>query len=656
MLAHSISDLPGTLSSLHADLRQAPVRISRQQLVERLTRGLIQAPDDLATGAAIVALAQSLPDPMGITLTESTQKQIWNEFKRRPDKTMALKGLLLIFLANAAGSGFERAFIQLALGNVLVQDWNDSAVDLVATLLEDAGLYDFITEATLELIGADLSRRAPTHAVARVQRVLRLCGLSERAPHDRREAAFRLVFVPVYRGLCEADLANEAISVEHYAYGAHIKRTETAENHTACWSAMAPPARALGERMRRRLGEPEFRARPGQKPKVAFFVPNAVMLAHTGLLLAYLRGWHRLKDKPIEPVVYALGGPDPSPLRSEVEKLGVAYIHGASLTGERDVFSLLAAARKRFFEAGIAQVVFVSLPTMMAFCHGFRLAPAVTWWGMKFPLPTFGFLEMRLQCLALYKKRARLFDQDWCFSLQPQEPLEIAPRARIDAVRAKYAGRFILGTIAREEKINTPQYIEAVTRILQANPNACFIWTGRKQLAEIDQAFSRAGVAERCHFVGWVEPEVYCSVFDLFLDTFPLSGIMPNQAMHAGVAVVTGNTNGAFNYFTDVPDGEPPYTTAQKAELDAMFGTLPQRLGKLAAETVDEYVALACRLIADDSLRAEFADAGKTYVDTIRFNIEAAARDMSSHFADISNTAMGEAAPRPQPSFKEASL
>jgi glycosyltransferase involved in cell wall biosynthesis len=640
MLAHSISNPAGTLSALHAELRHAPQGMSRQQLVERLSRGMVETPDELATGAAIVALAQSLQDPARITLTESTQNQIWNEFQRRPGKTMPLKALALTFLANAAGNGIERAFVQLALGNLLGQDWDHAAVDFVSGLLEDSGLFDSIKETTLELIGADLGRRASTHSLIRIQSVLRLCGLSERAPHPRREAAFRLVFVPAYRGLCEADLANEAIILEHYAYATHIKRTETAENHTACWAAIAPPSRALGERMRRRLGEPELRAKPGGKPKVAFFVPNAVILAHTGLLLAYLRGWRLLEDKPVEPVVYVLGGPDPSPLRTELEQLGVAYVYGPALTQATDIFNLLIAARAHFFEQGVSQVVFVSLPTMMAFCHGLRLAPAVTWWGMKFPLPNFGFLEMRLQCLALYKKRTRLFDQDWCFALQPQEPLEIAPRARIDAVRAKYPGRFILGTIAREEKINTPEYIEAVTRILQANPNACFVWTGRKQLAEIDAAFSRAGVAERCHFVGWVEPEVYCSAFDLFLDTFPLSGIMPNQAMHAGVAVVTGNTNGAFNYFTDVPDGEPPYTAAQKAELDAMFGTLPQRLGKIAADTVDEYVALAGRLIADAALRAEFAAAGKAYVDTIRFNIAASARDMSSHFADISNTAL----------------
>jgi glycosyltransferase involved in cell wall biosynthesis len=364
------------------------------------------------------------------------------------------------------------------------------------------------------------------------------------------------------------------------------------------------------------------------------------VLAHTGLLLAYLRGWRMLEDKPIEPIVYALGGPDPSALSHELNQLGVKFIHGKSLTTERDPFSLLLAARRHFHAEGVSQVVFVSLPPMMAFCHGLGLAPAVTWWGMKFPLPNFGFLEARLQCLALYKKRARLFDQDWCFALQPQEPLAIAPRERINAVRWQYAGKFILGTIAREEKINTPEYLEAITRILQRNPNACFVWTGRRQLPEIEDAFSRAGVGDRCHFVGWVEPEVYCSVFDLFLDTFPLSGIMPNQAMHAGVPVVTGNTNGAFNYITDVPDGEPPYTAAQKAELDAMFGTLPERLGKIAADTVDEYVDIACRLIADDALRAEFAAAGKTYVDTIRFNIAAAARDMSSHFADISHRAL----------------
>jgi glycosyltransferase involved in cell wall biosynthesis len=643
MLAHATTPSAGTLAGLRSDLTRAPEEVSRQRLVERLANGLVAAPDDMPTGAAVAALAQALPDPARISLTKAAQKQLWTALTTRPGKGMALKAMTALLLVNAAGRGMRDALLQFTIGDLLAQDWDNPAVDFVANLLERAGLFSSVGDDTLQNIGAELSRRAVAAPSARSISVLRLCGLSEHASHERREAAFRLVFAPVYRAFCEANRINEAQRLEHYAYSAHIKRTETAENHTACWSVINPPAHALGERMLQRLGKPTFRVQRRQKPKVAFFVPNAVILAHTGLLLAYLRGWRRLQHQPVEPVVYVLGGQDPSPLRSAVEQLGITYIYGPALTEERDGYSLLVAARDHFFANGISQVVFVSLPPMLAFCHGFELALAVSWWGMKFPLPNFGFLEARLQCLALYKKRARLFEQDWCFAPQPQEPLEIAPRERVDAVRAKYQGRFILGTIAREEKINTPEYLDAVTGILRANPSACFVWTGRNRLAEIEDAFGRAGVKERCHFEGWVEPEVYCSVFDLFLDTFPLSGIMPNQAMHAGVAVVTGNTNGAFNYLTVAPDGEPSYTIEQKAELDAIFGSLPARLGKLWADNTEEYVALAGRLIADSGLRAEFAAAGKRFVDTIRFDTTAAAEAMSSHFADISNNALAGA-------------
>src|SRR5258707_73251 len=97
----------------------------------------------------------------------------------------------------------------------------------------------------LASLHADL-KRAPAE-VARPVRHVGLWGLGDKDAVPRGEALFLLVFAPVFGALCEEDSISESPRRVHKAFGRHTNRPKAAENHTACWAVINPPAHALGE-------------------------------------------------------------------------------------------------------------------------------------------------------------------------------------------------------------------------------------------------------------------------------------------------------------------------------------------------------------------------------------------------------------------------
>src|SRR3546814_4695439 len=88
--------------------------------------------------------------------------------------------------------------------------------------------------------------------------------------------------------------------------------------------------------------------------------------------------------------------------------------------------------------------------------------------------------------------------------------------ARVAAERSRFARYDILfGVLSREEKLNSEAYLAMVTAILQRHPQAGFVWAGRSELPGVTAYFARHGVADRCHFIGWVDTSLYVRVIEI---------------------------------------------------------------------------------------------------------------------------------------------
>ena len=247
--------------------------------------------------------------------------------------------------------------------------------------------------------------------------------------------------------------------------------------------------------------------------------------------------------------------------------------------------------------------MWVSTPQLATFAFSMQLAPVQAFWAMRFHPVSGSFIDAHITYGAPEESTRRFGKQDWTVCPVPLALDAAQPDpAAVGALRQRLSpdGAPLLGTLAREDKINSAPFLDAVVRILRANPAARFIWTGRDPHPGIAAHFAAGGVAERCQFVGWVDTRLHAAALDLFLETWPLGcGITGYQAMSAGVPLLSfleRDTVFGMRYWHGLVGAREPSAVA-RAELDA--------LPVLCASGADEYVAMATRLINEPQWRRE---------------------------------------------------
>jgi len=82
----------------------------------------------------------------------------------------------------------------------------------------------------------------------------------------------------------------------------------------------------------------------------------------------------------------------------------------------------------------------------------------------------------------------------------------------------------ILGSIGRLIKIDNYDYLETIAKIMHNNPNTVFLACGSGDQSSIQEKIEGLGIKDRFYFVGYVDPHIYGSVIDLYLDSFPFRG------------------------------------------------------------------------------------------------------------------------------------
>jgi len=205
--------------------------------------------------------------------------------------------------------------------------------------------------------------------------------------------------------------------------------------------------------------------------------------------------------------------------------------------------------------------------------------------------------------------------------LVPERP------AAARALRVEFlgGGSVLLGTIARPEKINNPEFLGLVCDLLASSSECRFVWTGESRMLEVQQFFERRGVAGQTVFAGWVDPAACAAAFDLYLDSFPFaSGMTAVQAMVLSVPVISLRSRYSL-LGRDVADAyEAKDAPAElQRELRSLFDPL-KRDGLLPiADDRGDYSRLARRLIGDEAARQRLGAALKRtaqlcFEDTVR--------------------------------------
>jgi hypothetical protein len=450
-------------------------------------------------------------------------------------------------------------------------------------------------------------RTAPLNieAVCKIGRELGQLGQAE----DSRKC-YRIAVEALRRAAGAGDV-ERAIGFEFLIYKSFVRTNEDEQHYYRCFSDWKNDLAGMGRRFR----DPAALSAEGASG-IGFVLQAGPVLGHTQVLLKMLESRPGRNGREPEPRVYVLDSFE-SRFIEQCRAIGVEVVSVVKEMGAerppawKDRFLWL---RNRLRQDRIRTSIWVSAPTMVAFAYSMRLAPVQIFWALRFHPISAPYIDGYITWGAPGEKTRRYGNQDWDVVPMPlaideaqPDPLDVA------SVRKQFPEEILLGTLSREEKTSSPAYLRAVAQVLAANPQTGFVWTGRSEHPGIAGFFRAQGIAERCHFVGWVDTKLYAAALDVFLETFPFgSGVTALQALGAGTPLLSYlHPETIFGtYFWPAVTSPQDTTVAQSQQpmLDS-----PDRHAILCARDGEEYVGLANRLIAEPSWRKEIGARGRTF-------------------------------------------
>jgi glycosyltransferase involved in cell wall biosynthesis len=484
---------------------------------------------------------------------------------------------------------------------------------------------------------AQAGRIGPQHALA----TIKLLGFRRQCGEAWADRLFAELVVPWMVGAAKLRQFDVAIVLEGQAYDDHTKRAESQQRFKATVGHWVPQLSAAVREAHGQVWAPHTHWRPEPKRRVALFVYTASMLAHVAVLIETLTAVARVGMGPYEFTVFVLGAKHAG-MHDAFTKAGVhvRYLEEACPGGS--LFQRLQALQQILRQENFAMCWWISLIVMMAVAYPLRLAPLQGWWAMKYHACDIPEIDAHLAMENVVTQK-RMDGVDWRTLgtasldwLGPRRPDEA------QALRARYPeDAIIAASIGREEKLDSPDFVNAIAALLKRHRNLVFLWTGRVQLPSIQSVFEREGVAERTHFVGWVDTKLYAQAIDLFLDSFPFPcGFTLKEAMAAGKGAVMFRSEESLE--TGVPGAITPVLEKTSSAPASTYDTLKSVFSDardfdlyFCASSPEEYVEMASRLIDDAELRKRAGQANQRFIETFLSSPEAEARKLLDHLDQL---------------------
>jgi glycosyltransferase involved in cell wall biosynthesis len=452
------------------------------------------------------------------------------------------------------------------------------------------------------------------------------------------------------------DRVDVALGLESRFYGRYIRQRETEAHYHAAFARIVEPMARAGRKLGARLPALPPSRRDGPV-RLGFVLHTGHPLGHTDLLMSVLEGWNRSGQDVVAPHVFVLGDTSPS-FVERCRAAGVPLVRlrdeiiGRGLKGS--VSGQLVLLRARLAAAGVDTMVWVSLPVWSAFAFALRLAPVQIFWAMKFHPVDVPEMDGRVTLgVGLFDRERTIHGRTWrCGPLivggldVPADPSAVAAaRAALDLP----PDALLLGTVARPEKLLDPRFQDALAALMKARPATRYVWTGRTPTPAVEEAFARHGIADRCRFVGWVDPRVYATALDLFVEPFPFGcGVTGLHAIAAGTPILAMDIPDSAYGLTVGTGLSPDPRGVDPATVEALRAVYAPYLESglpLAAPDAEAYVAAGLRLLDDADLRRRLGAANAHLATRWLHDTGPAARTFLDHFLAVRRAAVASADP-----------
>ena len=413
---------------------------------------------------------------------------------------------------------------------------------------------------------------------------------------------------PLLEEVSQAGRMDLAAEIEALSYVYIVNATEQPEHCQACYDLLDTPLRELASRTEGGTYPTEHLPEDWRPKRWVFFVQNLTShLAHSALLCDLIASY--LEAHPAQATHIRVTGFLHGPVAQCFRTLQRAHaVQITPLPGHHGKYPTLQKLARQITSQGDERCIVVGPPFGVSFLSGILHAERLAWLSMKFELASFESLSHRFSFTSARRVYKGVERTHWR-SAPPLLISEPTINQTASLPHAEHISTFatVFYTINREQKIRHPEFLDAVSRILLAIPDACFVWTGNKKLPEIGARFEEQGVGNRCFFVGWIEPDALLSHGHIFLDTPSLSGTVAAKAVACGRPVMTfQGAHWWVNFFSATLENDMPNEGAEHS-LAAVRELLDSGL-KLECATPDAYVQQSIALAKDSALRRIYAE------------------------------------------------
>lgn len=510
-------------------------------------------------------------------------------------------------------------------------------------LLEASGAVEGLAAALPRIAArltdpANASRLKPAH----VETAFALLGFGPHCGRPWSDQVFEQLALPWLLGAAERGDFATALNVEATVYNAYVKRQESSEWFKASTARWIPALAAAARRQRPAAAHAAWR--PEAARRIGLFLHSASMLAHVQVMVETLRAVREIGTRGYAFTVFVCAGRD-AKMHAALGECGVGVRYLDEGRAHSSYFERLQVLEGELRRDNFAAIFWVTQVTMMAVMFARRIAPLQGWLSMKYHACAIDEIDVGLALESVVLRKSMEGRQWRTFGAAADSWLDPAQSAPARELRATFPGDAIVAaSIGREEKLDSPAFLAAVGELLRTHPKLHFLWTGRLRRASIQDAFERAGVAERAHFVGWVNTKRYAQAIDLFLDSFPFPcGFTLKEAMAAGKPVVMMRTSESLE--TGVPGAITPlieHTADAPAEvrekLRAIFTGERDFDLYLCAASPEEYVAMASRLVTEPALRTRAGAANRAFIEGFLTSPHDEARKLLDHLDNLFTT------------------
>lgn len=478
------------------------------------------------------------------------------------------------------------------------------------------------------------------------------CELAKVA-HYRGNAAERDghfdALIGVLRQLVAERKVDLAVYLEAVIYNNVIKLQDDEDYARGKLVHMIPLMDDLGRYVRSLLPELPVPQGNPNPPAIGFIFPTGVLLAHSKVLLSICEAMHDAGMQLITPMIYVLGEAQPDFIAAfKACGVPVKVANPAPGPSNSAVVNRLSHLREMLAADGVCLSTWVSAPPGTAFFTAARHAQRQAYWSMKFHGMIAPGIDHYVSCASCWETEKTVHGQEWlCGPVSFKDALAGGHPEQIPAFRARFgADKILLGVLAREEKIFSPPYLDAVAQILESCPQAVFLWSGRVEHAGVRAFFAERGLNDRTPWINWVNTATVAPALDIFLETFPFGcGMTAAQALAAGVPVVDfKDWSSVFGHHLEPLLSGRAGSDEDRTKVRALFtGSKGQDCFTMAPD-VAGYVAIARRLIEDLDYRREVGAAGQRFYRAYLGNSAFSAERFAHIFRDLAQQELRQCA------------